>query len=265
LSGAGAPARLKDFFRRAGTPAPLRIEDGGRRRAMATDTHELVYEKRIYADQPWGWLDSDRHFRRDSDLFRTLRQLASDLDRLGVAYAVLGGMAIFAHGHRRLTNDLDVLVDPRGLEAIHRDLIGKGYRRLSEGSRKLRDTARGVKIRFQVSGEFPGGRGPKALTWPEPDEVAETIHGLCYVNLPTFVTMKIVEGVTDLGRLKDLADVVELIKTRKLPAEFVERLHPVVRDKYTELWTGVRDAPVPPWLETWPEDEEPFRDSRPPC
>ena len=221
---------------------------------MAAEVAELIYEKRIYVDRPWGWDDGDRHFRRDSDLFRTLRQLASDLDRLEVGYGVVGGMAIFAHGHRRLTNDLDVLVNRSGLEVIHRDLLGQGYRPLSEGSRNLRDTERGVKIRFQVTGE-PPGQGPKALAWPEPDHFAETIHGTRYINLPTLVTMKLIEGASDPGRLKDLADVVELIKTLKLPDKFVDRLHPLVREKYTELWVGVRDAPVPHWLETWPEDD----------
>jgi hypothetical protein len=231
---------------------------------MSAEPADLVYEKRIFADRPWGWDDSERHFRRDSDLFRTLRQVASDLDRLGVSHAVLGGMAIFAHGHRRLTNDLDILVNPNGLTTIHRRLVGKGYRPLSEGSRNLRDTERGVKIRFQVAGEFPGGRGPKALAWPGPGEVAETVHGARYVNLPTLITMKLVEGMADPGRLKDLADVVELIKSLKLPAEFVERLHPIVRDKYTELWVGIRDSPVPQWLETWPDDVDPPLDPRPP-
>ena len=229
---------------------------------MAAEVAELIYEKRIYVDRPWGWDDGDRHFRRDSDLFRTLRQLASDLKRLGISYAVLGGMAIFAHGHRRLTSDLDVLVNTGGLEIIHRDLVTRGYRPVSEGPRNLRDTERGVKIRFQVSGEPPGGRESKALTWPEPDEVAEMIHGSRFVNLPTLITMKLVEGVSDPGRMKDLADVVELMKTLKLSAEFVERLHPLVRDKYTELWVGVRDAPVPHWLETWPEVDGPPTDTR---
>ena len=201
---------------------------------MAAEVAELADEKRIYSDRSWGWDGSDRHFRRDSDLFRTLRQLASDLD-------------------------------PTGLDVIHRDLLGKCYRQLIEGSRNLRDTDRGVKIRFQVAGEPPGSRGPKLLSWPEPDQVAEVIHGLRYVNLPTLVTMKLVEGMADPGRSKDLGDVVELMKTLKLPAEFVERVQPLVRDKYREFWVGIRDSPVPHRLETWPEDDEPLSERRLPC
>lgn len=43
-------------------------------------------------------------------------------------------------------------------------------------------------------------------------------------------------------RLKDLADVLELIRLQRLPREFAERLDPYVRQKYLELWTAARSA-----------------------
>jgi len=64
--------------------------------------------------------------------------------------------------------------------------------------------------------------------------------------LPTLVELKLASGMTNLGRLKDLADVIELIKVRGLPARFAEELNPYVRDKYLELWRSVRDAPAGP-------------------
>jgi hypothetical protein len=44
------------------------------------------------------------------------------------------------------------------------------------------------------------------------------------------------------GRLKDLADVQELIRLLSLPSDFAERLPPYVRAKYGELWQAVQDA-----------------------
>lgn len=41
--------------------------------------------------------------------------------------------------------------------------------------------------------------------------------------------------MTSPGRLKDLSDVLELIKIRKLPADFADQLDPYVRDKFREL------------------------------
>jgi hypothetical protein len=41
--------------------------------------------------------------------------------------------------------------------------------------------------------------------------------------------------------LKDLADVIELVKVLRLPAEFADRLNPYVREKYVELWNAVTE------------------------
>jgi hypothetical protein len=40
--------------------------------------------------------------------------------------------------------------------------------------------------------------------------------------------------------LKDLADVQELIKVRRLPEDIADRLDPYVRAKYRELWDAVQ-------------------------
>ena len=45
--------------------------------------------------------------------------------------------------------------------------------------------------------------------------------------------------MTAPDRLKDLADVQELIKIRHLSREFVENLNPYVRAKYLELLEAV--------------------------
>jgi hypothetical protein len=52
--------------------------------------------------------------------------------------------------------------------------------------------------------------------------------------------------MTNLGRLKDLADVIELIKMRELTEQFADELDPYVRGKYLELWRGLREAPAGP-------------------
>jgi hypothetical protein len=44
-------------------------------------------------------------------------------------------------------------------------------------------------------------------------------------------------------RLKDLADVQELIKIRDLQSEFAERLDPYVREKFLELYETIKQSP----------------------
>lgn len=55
------------------------------------------------------------HFDEKSAVHVSLRKIASKLNELGIAYAVVGGMALFSHGVRRFTEDIDVLVTPEGL------------------------------------------------------------------------------------------------------------------------------------------------------
>jgi hypothetical protein len=69
--------------------------------------------------------------------------------------------------------------------------------------------------------------------------------------LRALVELKIASGMTNIGRLKDLADVQELIRAAGLSAEFAAEVNPYVRDKYLELWHGVHDSPVGP-VEPWP-------------
>ena len=47
--------------------------------------------------------------------------------------------------------------------------------------------------------------------------------------------------MTNPGRLKDLADVQELIRALKLNAEFGEQLDPYVRPKFAELRRAIAD------------------------
>jgi hypothetical protein len=185
--------------------------------------------------------EGDRHFRGEDAVFATLRKVARRLDELGVAYAVAGALALDAHGYRRLTVDVDLLVTREGLQRTHDALEGLGYRPPFEGSKQLRDTEHGVRVEFLVAGEFPGDGRPKPVAFPDPAGVTVTIDGIKYLDLPTLLTLKLASGMTNAGRLKDLADVQEVIRALDLPANYAEALDPFVRGKYTELWAGVHD------------------------
>ena len=66
--------------------------------------------------------------------------------------------------------------------------------------------------------------------------VAEEDDGICYISLPAIITLKLASGMTNSGRLKDLADVQELIKLKKLPRDFSNDLPEYVRPKFLEIW-----------------------------
>ena len=183
-----------------------------------------------------------RFFMHDDPVHRTLRRIASKLDELQVSYAVAGGMALVAHGYERTTVDVDILVTPSGLQRVHEQLEGLGYVRPFAGSKHLRDTETSVRIEFLISGQFPGDGKPKPVAFPDPQIAAVEIDGVRYLKLTLLLELKLASGMTNPGRLKDLADVQELIRVLKLPAEFKDQLNPYVREKYSELWAGVQGA-----------------------
>jgi hypothetical protein len=180
------------------------------------------------------------HFEGHSAVFLSLRKIAGRLDELGIPYAIAGGMALFAHGFRRFTEDVHPLVTPDGLAQIHAALDGLGYVPPFLGSKQLRDGETQVRIEFPVAGQFPGDGRPKPVAFPDPTTVSIEIEGIRYLNLSTLIDLKLASGMTAPGRLKDLADVQELIRILALPADFAARLAPYTRDKYADLWQGVQ-------------------------
>jgi hypothetical protein len=66
--------------------------------------------------------------------------------------------------------------------------------------------------------------------------VAIDIGGISYVRLPTLIELKLASGMTNPGRLKDLADAQELIKVLRLTKSFADQLNPYVRAKFLDLW-----------------------------
>ena len=83
---------------------------------------------------------------------------------------------------------------------------------------------------------------PKPVQFPNPSEFAVVIDGVKTISLEKLVELKLTSGMTAGDRLKDLADVQELIKLKNLNADFADRLNEFVRAKYLELYEGVASA-----------------------
>src|SRR5438270_643949 len=199
----------------------------------AMPTAEQRHVRELYAE-------GLRYFMGQGSLNNALAQLSADLERHGIDYMIIGAVALMAHGYPRFTEDIDLVLTREGLEAFHRELIGLGYVPAFEGARKrLRATRDGVPVEIIVAGEYPGDGRPKPVNFPDPASASVEIDGVRVVTLEKLVELKLASGMTAPDRLKDLADVQELIKTRGLPASFAEELNPYVREEYLRLWGGV--------------------------
>jgi hypothetical protein len=178
----------------------------------------------------------------------TLLSITRKLDQLGVDYAVAGALALGAHGHVRATVDVDILVTREGHRVLRERLDGLGYVPPFVGSRNLRDVETGVRIEFLIAGDFPGDGKPKPVSFPSPAEASFQIEGIHYLRLENLIELKLASGMTNPNRLKDLADVQELIKAIRPPRSLADRLNPFVRDKFLEFWEGIRSEPPEPGL-----------------
>jgi len=56
------------------------------------------------------------------------------------------------------------------------------------------------------------------------------------------IDLKLASGMSAAHRLKDIADVLELIKHAKLARDVGERLDASVRAKYFELWEAAQTS-----------------------
>jgi hypothetical protein len=190
------------------------------------------------------YAEVSRYFMREGKLNVTLARVTRDLKEHGIDYMVIGALALFEHGYARLTEDIDLVLTPEGLEAFHRELIGLGYLPAFQGAKKrLRSTTEDVTIEVMTTGEYPGDGKPKPVSIPEPSTASTEIDGVRFVIFEKLIELKLASGMTAPHRLKDLADVQELIKARGLQPEFAERLDPYVREKFVELAEAVKHSP----------------------
>jgi hypothetical protein len=214
------------------------------------ETAFATYEEQLSRDWSWAMSEGGRHFEEDNAVFKSLRRITRKLNELNIPYAVVGGMALFHHGFRRFTEDVDLLVTTEDLKKIHTLLEGRGWLPPFPNSKHLRDTATGVKIEFLTTGDFPGDGKPKPVFFPDPATVSEEANDIKFINLPTLMELKLASGMSNVTRAKDLGDAIALIQELGLTAEFAEQLNPYVRAKYAELWEASR---LPGLSDTMPE------------
>ncbi len=177
------------------------------------------------------------------DVHETVKMLAKDLDEAGIEYAIIGGMALNAHGYRRETVDVDVLVRPEGLEEFRNRLVGLGYVGTFSGAKKsFRNTRTNTVVEFITTGEYPGDGKPKPVAFPDPAQVKINVDGIAVVDLPTLIDLKLASGMTQPARRRDLADVQDLIRTLALQRDFSKQLNPFVQAMFETLFDELQQA-----------------------
>ena len=171
----------------------------------------------------------DLFFQKNDPVHKSMRRTVKRLEKAGIAYAVVGGMAVFAHGYRRTTDDLDILVTAEGLAEFRRRFVPKNYEPHERLTRRFTDKTNQVGVDFLVTGRYPGSGRPGPIAYPDPAAVSETIEDVKVIDLTTLIQLKLAAR-----RHQDFADVVNLIGAHNLDEAFADRLHESLRRDYIE-------------------------------
>ncbi|HJW82815.1 MAG TPA: hypothetical protein VJ754_00795 [Anaerolineae bacterium] len=185
--------------------------------------------------------EADDLFARKGNVFESLRRLARRLEEEGIPYALIGGLALILHGYERFTRDVDIVLTRDGLAAFREKCIGRGYVPAFPGAQKtFRDTANNVRIEIITTGEYPGDGKPKPVAFPDPEQSSVERDGIRILQLEKLIELKLASGLSAAHRLRDLADVQDLIAALGLPLELADQLDASVRDEYRRLWETAR-------------------------
>ncbi|MFW5737934.1 MAG: hypothetical protein ACOCYX_03400 [Spirochaetota bacterium] len=147
----------------------------------------------------------------DAPIMATLRRLHDLLSRRGIAYCVVGGLAVVRNGAPRTTHDIDVLVDRRGWESLAR----------AEGTLTVEaESARDEETGIPIDALFPGDEWEMPIELPAPESIAEfdadlgawfaSLAALLAIKTAVYLKKRAEEG-EELAA-KDLADIVSLVQ-----------------------------------------------------
>jgi hypothetical protein len=203
-----------------------------------------IYNSGGSENRLWRALQAAGEFQMgDAPPQKAMRKIAAVLEEEKIPYAVAGALALNQHGYERFTVDLDLLLTKEGLAALKAKVLGLGYVERFPGSKGMRDTENNVGIDVLIAGEYPGDGKPKPVSFPDPIQGSVSIEGIRFLTLGKLIELKLASGMSAPHRMKDLTDVLELIRAAKLPRELARELDQSVRAKYDELWVAAASAP----------------------
>jgi hypothetical protein len=200
----------------------------------------MLSQNQIRANFEEALTHMDEFARGEAPPQQAARKIAKQLDEMGIAYVVAGGLAVAANGLQRYTEDVDLIMTPQGLAAFKERWLGAGWVERFKGSKGLKDVYLKLKIDVLTTDERPGDGKSCPFTFPDPATVGQPVGGIWggmrMLDLRTLIELKLASWMTSPHRLRDGDDVVRLIKLNTVSKEFGEKLHPYVRDKFAEAW-----------------------------
>jgi len=143
-------------------------------------------------------------------LGRQIEELVGALNRLGVRFALIGGLALTPYKVIRATQDIDLLTDAISADDVDQELLRLGYRCTH------RSADAGNYLRGDERVDFLYAHRPAALQLLAGAAELTTPFGVLRVVSPEgLIGFKLQALVNDPRRTQDLADIRALIRANR--------------------------------------------------
>lgn len=148
------------------------------------------------------------------DVSGALERVVAALRDAGVAHALIGGLALAAHGAGRATQDVDLLVDGARADDVHRSMERLGYRALHR-SENTANYASDAEERGRVDFLFalrPHSKAMLSRAAPQRLSMSELLE-VPVVDAADLIGLKVQSSSSDPSRHRiDVADIVRLLR-----------------------------------------------------
>ncbi len=173
----------------------------------------------------------------------TVAAVKRHADAIGARLLLAGGAAVIVNGYLRTTDDRDFLVDYRQVRALADRLTDDpDWERLEIRQYAFIYRPTGVLVDFLVQGDLIHLGRPYLFPDPASVEVAGQVEAVDVIGLHDLMFLKLLAG-----RMKDLADVMELCKANLHHVDadkVVGRLQPEDDDLRQQFLQILRQAPA---------------------
>ena len=153
----------------------------------------------------------------ESALIAQLRETAVALQKAGLRYLLIGGVAVNIHGYLRATRDLDLMLLVEDADVAHDLFVRLGYETLDRKP-DIASYVRGAQRLDVIYARRPISRG----LLERPQEADFSGLNLPVVSLEGLLGLKIQAFSDDPRRIRDYQDMIELIRTRRDDLDFDE-------------------------------------------
>ena len=170
---------------------------------------------------------------------RVVQALDQVLSACNCEAVVGGGWAVWRHGYLgRVTQDIDIVVPNDRLEEFTRVASVSGFDVLKQPAGrwpKLCHRETGIEVDILPEGGRPGTASRPAPTTIRHPSAMGARHGrLTYMAFPSLIELKLAAG-----RLRDEADVIELMRENRDQLKVIRRhlaaVHPRYASRFDEL------------------------------